>query len=488
MKQSLRLDRATPGSAAAALADAVGKLLGAGVPGSPKIARADLDTVVGASFRLVSELSPEGHAAYTAALIWARLHLGMYAEAVELADHGALVSFRRAAVSASPATQSACYSVLAELKLLSGQLREGSSHARIALEYALDAECEPSRYRALGLLAGCLALNGEISTARETIETALEVGAANSWEISPRLWPLALADMVASARLFEAERLQKIVQKVTANPARGVVERTVARLGKAWMETLRQDYSSVVATLESIVRGTDATRCPPFLIDLALGMESLALVQLGDPGAAVAVTVGRVSPPEHSVCFELLRATAYLQLGETRKALRATEACVRDLPGHSLGTLPSVLLRRAMAYELLGQTEAADAEFSRASHLVYEFRAVTPALGLALDRLAQLVTRLQQNEPEFGAALAELMPAVPSYPDPAPLGFVPAQLTEREAVLAKRLRSDLTLSEIAAELHVSINTVKSQTRSLYGKLAVSSRSEAVARLDRAGLY
>jgi LuxR family maltose regulon positive regulatory protein len=43
------------------------------------------------------------------------------------------------------------------------------------------------------------------------------------------------------------------------------------------------------------------------------------------------------------------------------------------------------------------------------------------------------------------------------------------------------LASDLSLQEIARELFVSYNTVKTQTRSIYRKLLVSNRAQAVAR-------
>jgi LuxR family maltose regulon positive regulatory protein len=41
--------------------------------------------------------------------------------------------------------------------------------------------------------------------------------------------------------------------------------------------------------------------------------------------------------------------------------------------------------------------------------------------------------------------------------------------------------SDLSQREIGAELYVSLNTVKGHVRSIFGKLAVSSRADAVAR-------
>ena len=45
----------------------------------------------------------------------------------------------------------------------------------------------------------------------------------------------------------------------------------------------------------------------------------------------------------------------------------------------------------------------------------------------------------------------------------------------------------LTASEIAAELYVSVNTIKAHTRSIYAKLGASRRQDAVVRAYRCGL-
>jgi LuxR family transcriptional regulator, maltose regulon positive regulatory protein len=54
-------------------------------------------------------------------------------------------------------------------------------------------------------------------------------------------------------------------------------------------------------------------------------------------------------------------------------------------------------------------------------------------------------------------------------------------LTDRELTILKLLPSDLSQRQIGAELFMSINTVKSHVKSIFRKLGVSSRGEAVAR-------
>jgi LuxR family transcriptional regulator, maltose regulon positive regulatory protein len=64
----------------------------------------------------------------------------------------------------------------------------------------------------------------------------------------------------------------------------------------------------------------------------------------------------------------------------------------------------------------------------------------------------------------------------------------PAALSERELAVLALLPSLLTAGEIADELTVSVNTVKSHIRSIYGKLGVSARRDAVRRAYERDLY
>jgi LuxR family maltose regulon positive regulatory protein len=63
----------------------------------------------------------------------------------------------------------------------------------------------------------------------------------------------------------------------------------------------------------------------------------------------------------------------------------------------------------------------------------------------------------------------------------------PSALTQAELRLLPYLRTYLSFREIAQRLLLSPNTVKTQAISLYRKLGVSSRSEAMARAEVLGL-
>lgn len=53
--------------------------------------------------------------------------------------------------------------------------------------------------------------------------------------------------------------------------------------------------------------------------------------------------------------------------------------------------------------------------------------------------------------------------------------------------MLRLLRTDLSGPEIAAELLVSLNTVRTHTKNIYVKLGVTNRRAAVRRADELGL-
>jgi LuxR family maltose regulon positive regulatory protein len=55
------------------------------------------------------------------------------------------------------------------------------------------------------------------------------------------------------------------------------------------------------------------------------------------------------------------------------------------------------------------------------------------------------------------------------------------ELSERELVILRLLAAGLTKPEIARELYIAYNTVKTHTRTIYRKLDASTREDAVAR-------
>lgn len=78
-------------------------------------------------------------------------------------------------------------------------------------------------------------------------------------------------------------------------------------------------------------------------------------------------------------------------------------------------------------------------------------------------------------------------PAPPQAPARAQAALI-EPLSEREQQVLGLLRTSLSQPEIADRLYVSVNTVRSHVKHIYGKLDVHSRTEAVERAEELGLF
>ena len=104
------------------------------------------------------------------------------------------------------------------------------------------------------------------------------------------------------------------------------------------------------------------------------------------------------------------------------------------------------------------------------------------------DHLSRLIARVRLLHPhtvEFVDDLDRHLDASdPRTSDTPPLR---TPLTDRELSVLQYLPTMLTYPEIALELFVSVNTVKSHLRHLFTKLDVANRRQAVSRARELGL-
>ncbi|MCC6790661.1 MAG: response regulator transcription factor [Thermomicrobiales bacterium] len=69
----------------------------------------------------------------------------------------------------------------------------------------------------------------------------------------------------------------------------------------------------------------------------------------------------------------------------------------------------------------------------------------------------------------------------------SPAGDPFEELSERELSVLRMMSGDLTQREIGDHLFISFNTVKTHSRSIYRKLGVTRRTDAVARARQLGI-
>ena len=84
---------------------------------------------------------------------------------------------------------------------------------------------------------------------------------------------------------------------------------------------------------------------------------------------------------------------------------------------------------------------------------------------------------LPEEYDELAARIAEIQSSASD-----PIGLTPAELR-----LLPHLATQLSFREIAEQLFVSVHTVKAQVTSIYRKLSVSSRTQAIEQARRLGL-
>jgi LuxR family maltose regulon positive regulatory protein len=60
-------------------------------------------------------------------------------------------------------------------------------------------------------------------------------------------------------------------------------------------------------------------------------------------------------------------------------------------------------------------------------------------------------------------------------------------LSKRELEVARFLPTPLSSTEIAAHLYISLNTLKTHLRTIYGKLGVRGRRDAIERVEELGI-
>jgi DNA-binding CsgD family transcriptional regulator len=249
------------------------------------------------------------------------------------------------------------------------------------------------------------------------------------------------------------------------------------------------DWAQAGQALRALSRSRPPARQELPLFDAQLrALLGVVLIASDQAGAALELVAGEPDGTAHLPCYSTVRAVALVTQGAAREAIEATEACVH-LRDHAAPSIVHAQLARAMAFTALGLPESAQQAYLNAlgamvAHGVRADLRMFPDGYLdELDRSAQLLA------PRLAAGARGLIvrDSGTGREDPgrAPRGF--ADLSTPEWETLRLLAGGQSLSEIAATHYLNRNTLKSRTRSLYRKLGVASRQEAVDLAVRQGV-
>ena len=187
-------------------------------------------------------------------------------------------------------------------------------------------------------------------------------------------------------------------------------------------------------------------------------------------------------------------------------AVAAARRALSTLEVHGVADKPGA----GIAHVALGAALARRSELEEAGKLLDRGVANLRARGQPLDIADALlvsapVCRAIEGPAPARAMLEEARKLLATCPDPGVLSarlvevaraLTPAHrridgdsdLTERELEVLRYLAEGLSKREIGKELFLSFNTIHSHTKSIYQKLRVSSREDAIARAQELGAF
>ena len=252
---------------------------------------------------------------------------------------------------------------------------------------------------------------------------------------------------------------------------------------------------SAAAARQNVARARSGCPVPAWLGRKLSLAESRAHVAAGDARAALAAAgqAGGDDAPEAAVML----ARAWAAAGDGARARHALEP---------------VLAARAEAPELLRlQARLVDAQLSYdGGDRAGGRRSLAAALRLAEREQLRLpfvlergwISPVLRHDPGLAAAHRRLLAPAPGAGQlpapgggrlpvrPGPPGRAPVlvePLTEREQEVLRHFCGMLNTAEVAAEMYISVNTVKTHLKSIYRKLAATHRSEAIRRARQLNL-
>jgi LuxR family maltose regulon positive regulatory protein len=246
--------------------------------------------------------------------------------------------------------------------------------------------------------------------------------------------------------------------------------------------------AGALAGFQTAERLASLLAAPDLTITVIRAFVSQALVRLGETGCAeqALADLGEQERDRGEIHISL----AMLRLAQSDPRAAST-ALAPVLDGSAPLIWPTWLtqafLLEAIARNTLGDEDAAGRALERALDHAEPDGAL---LWFLLHPVPDLLERHARHRTSHAALLADIRGLLAgSRPGPRPTGPPPVRepLSESELRVLRYLPTNLTAPEIAGELSISRNTVKTHMRNLYAKLDTHRRAEAVALARDLGL-
>jgi LuxR family maltose regulon positive regulatory protein len=235
---------------------------------------------------------------------------------------------------------------------------------------------------------------------------------------------------------------------------------TIVRLEHALVASSAGDHLGAIGTVVDVDRRLPGRHRTTFLADVVVGVDAFVHLAAGDRDRAE-VLADRLPEGPHRT---LLTALVALERGRVEEARDAVAAVLAE-DGLDRRLRTDALILASRAEEAAGHHEAARRHREEVAALTVPEGNVRAYLDLGVAPPGPV-----------GRPAVRPVPAGP-----------PLALSAKELQVLRHLVERLDNREIGAALYISVNTVKTHLQSLYRKLGVESRRQAVERARELGL-
>ncbi|WP_261165786.1 LuxR C-terminal-related transcriptional regulator [Microbacterium sp. Marseille-Q6965] len=323
------------------------------------------------------------------------------------------------------------------------------------------------------LQAGTMALRGDLPEAARLLREAEGFRWPEGWREGYQGTFLHLARAWEALEAGDPAAAEEHVRQVDGTLPANEHWPLVAHV-EALSLVLRGRADEAAARLDSIIRTQRARRAyPPLTADRLRGTRALIELARGDAGAASRVLARAKNRAETTASH----ARVALVENDPGRALRELG---RDLPADASAR------RRAEHAALKAAAVAMLQPGPEALSAIRRLYALLVDRGLTLPLVFVPVAGIDaMRAVADGAGDDRVRGLLEAARARAPLtgGQTRPRLSERERAVARQLVAGGTVEAIATALNVSPNTVKSQMRSIYRKLDVRTRTEAIRSLS-----
>jgi LuxR family maltose regulon positive regulatory protein len=375
------------------------------------------------------------------------------------------------------------------LSALSAALLWGGDHPAFVRTLAAAAEaaeadgCDFGRISVRGQQAleayGRGALREAASFAEEALRLGREHGLPARHRTGVAHLALSLVALEWNDRLGSERHLEDadLAAQAENEPVLGAV----VKLVRAQHHALDGRRARALATIEDVRASAQARAVPSWIAERVVITDAAVRVRCGDVQGAVAALD---ETPSRDPRWLQARAAAAHADGDTERAL----ALLQPVVSHELPATEGVDVYALLLVARI-HSDAGDAPAARRA-LVDALRIARPdgrrrPFAEAREWLRPLLSRDPELARVGGWIGAALVPRPRSGEDAVPVLVEP--LTSRETAVLGLMAQVMTVADISADLHISVNTVKTHQKSVYRKLSVARAHDAVRRGRELGL-